>query len=168
MTVGKVDKSGKSCIDRVAAEKLIKSNVSNNRKQFSSFILFLSVIIIVNLCPFDSDLKEAPQQDATNVSKYLFHTTAQQEQQSSNHLSLTSGYLEQMQRCIRFVQLIFTNPIRLNQRTTRFFQADAKMLGKMAKMWYIKKKIKKLSKKLKKHTIAVPVFTAIPIYEHSY
>lgn len=45
---------------------------------------------------------------------------------------------------------------------------EAKMLVKMAKMIYIKKKIKKLNKKLKKHTIAVPVITAIPIYEHSY
>lgn len=45
---------------------------------------------------------------------------------------------------------------------------EGKIFKKVAKVLYIKKKIKKLGKKLKKHTIAVPVFTAIPIYEHSY
>ena len=52
--------------------------------------------------------------------------------------------------------------------STNVMFADAKVLGKMAKVWYIKKKLKKVAKKLKKKTIALPVITAIPIYEHSY
>lgn len=126
---------------------------SSNRKQFSSFILFLSVIIIVNLCPFQHDFGNFEQKAQS------FSTSKRSEHQS---------YIVHIERCYEFVKLMFTNPIRMSGRTTRFMQADAKVLGKMAKMWYIKKKIKKLSKKLKKHTIAVPVFTAIPIYEHSY
>ena len=79
-----------------------------------------------------------------------------------------SYYLNQIQSCLKFAKLMFSNPMRLGKRTMRYTQAEAKILGKMAKVWYIKKKVKKLGKKLKKHTIAVPVFTAIPIYEHSY
>lgn len=79
-----------------------------------------------------------------------------------------SSLLSHVQTSVNFMTLMFTNPIKLGQRNLRFTMAEAKVIGKMAKVWFIKKKIKKLSKKLKKHTIAVPVFTAIPIYEHSY
>lgn len=84
-------------------------------------------------------------------------------------LSRFGSDLEQyLKSGLTFMQLMFTNPVKLGTRRLRVTLADAKVIGKMAKVWFIKKKIKKLSKKLKKHTIAVPVFTAIPIYEHSY
>lgn len=158
---------------------------SSNKQQFSSFILFLSVVIIVNLSPFQSDLElsqqpnDAARVDGSNMepiaeimpNKQRHPTVATSgEQHGSGYLHQLSSanYLRNLQACFKFIELMFTNPIRLSGRQTHSIQAEAKVLGKMAKMWYIKKKIKKLSKKLKKHTIAVPVFTAIPIYEHSY
>lgn len=151
--------------------------LANNRKQFSSFVLFLSVIIIVNLCPFQPDIETCyPTNDSRNNEQQC----SQQQNEAETFLALFSSsinkigetktftYRHHMNNCFKFIRLMFTNPLRLGKRATRFTVADAKVLGKMAKMWYIKKKIKKLSKKLKKHTIAVPVFTAIPIYEHSY
>lgn len=154
---------------------------TNTRKQSSSLILFVFAIIIVNLCPLQPDLEpevtcallersheadidtqqHCPKQGETFLSAWS---------RSIKQLSETeaSTYGHYLKRCLEFIKLMFTNPMRLNRRTMRYTLADARVLGKMAKMWYIKKKIKKLSKKLKKHTIAVPVFTAIPIYEHSY
>lgn len=58
-------------------------------------------------------------------------------------------YLSYLQTSFDFVRLMFSQPLRLNKRVTRCTQAEARVLGKMAKVWYIKKKIKKLSKKLK-------------------
>lgn len=130
---------------------------TNQRSQLSSFVLFISVIIIVNLCPFDPQ----PELSEPKMS-----------QQSSFDGSQVARITSNLQAClgssVEFVALMFTSPIKLGQRNLRFTLAEAKVIGKMAKVWFIKKKIKKLSKKLKKHTIAVPVFTAIPIYEHSY
>lgn len=189
---------------------ITKSSSSSNKQQFSSLILFLCVIIIVNLSPFQSDLEIFHNEDnARTTTSQLDHrastTTGSIEKKrdlvSTNlkpnndrrptvttnlngdgkqPVDFISGYLysdysgianymmRNLQSCFKFVELMFTNPMKLGVRQTRSIQAEAKVLGKMAKMWYIKKKIKKLSKKLKKHTIAVPVFTAIPIYEHSY
>lgn len=132
----------------------------NSRKQLSSFILFLSVVIFVNLCPFHSDL------DLFNSGSYVSrHGQGARLDEAPLNLSEDASYLGV---CMRFMRLMFTNPVDFSKRSLKVYQADARVIGKMAKMWYIKKKIKKLSKKLKKHTIAVPVFTAIPIYEHSY
>lgn len=138
-----------------------------NRKQLSSFILFLSVIIFVNLCPFHPELELFNNNDDNNNNNY-HHLN------DSKHAALTTTQIIQntnLNSCFEFIRLMFTNPINFNKRKgirRGSIQAEARVIGKMAKMWYIKKKIKKLSKKLKKHTIAVPVFTAIPIYEHSY
>lgn len=174
-----------------------RGTISNRKQQFSSLILFLSVIIIVNLSPFQSDLSLFQQEEDTSksdliLSKSELNNDAQRDSSaiakfmssdhrqpqvavsdkqlggSYGHFLNSAAYLANLQSCLKFIGLMFTNPIRLGKRTTRSIQAEAKVLGKMAKVWYIKKKIKKLSKKLKKHTIAVPVFTAIPIYEHSY
>lgn len=177
---------------------------SSNKQQFSSLILFLSVIIIVNLSPFQSDLdishNDEVERPTSQLDRAPASTTGNIEQSNDlvsaistpnndgrptvTHLNAdgkqfnryrayeyyfgSTNYIENLQACLKFVELMFTNPLKLGVRRTRSIQAEAKVLGKMAKMWYIKKKIKKLSKKLKKHTIAVPVFTAIPIYEHSY
>lgn len=158
---------------------------TNNRKQFSSLILFVSVIIMVNLCPLQPDLEpesscvlrerkyDNGDNNNNNFQQYCPHrgeTFLSVWSNSINKLSETkaSTYRFYLDTCLKFIRLMFTNPMRLGKRTVRYTMAEAKVLGKMAKMWYIKKKIKKLSKKLKKHTIAVPVFTAIPIYEHSY
>lgn len=149
-------------------------HIAHNRKhnQLSSFVLFLSVVILVNLCPFDSETNWFAAKFAhTNLM------TANQKQTSddastqlNNFMRPPPGYVpgQFASSFVEVVRLVFTQPVRLSRRTTYSTFAEAKVLGKMAKMWYIKKKIKKLSKKLKKHTIAVPVFTAIPIYEHSY
>lgn len=153
---------------------LRKKQTVNNRRQFSSFVLFLSVVVLLNLCPFHDEFnyEKLHPQTGDNLMPY-----EKQVPQSINLLEQIrspmtpmnlNAYLVKLDSCLRFVKLMFSNPIRLGPRTVRFTQAEARMLGKMAKVWYIKKKIKKLSKKLKKHTIAVPVFTAIPIYEHSY
>lgn len=170
-----------------SANTSLKSLLStNNRKQFSSLVLFVSVIIIVNLCPpFQPDLEPEVQKcllkKGSNFVGVNNNEASYCEQQggetflsvwsdSINKLSETraSTLRYHLNTCLKFIRLMFTNPIKLGKRTVRYTVADAKVLGKMAKVWYIKKKIKKLSKKLKKHTIAVPVFTAIPIYEHSY
>lgn len=117
-------------------------------------MLFASSVIILNLCTFEPDL-------AT-------YSIGQHVDQPAKSL----GSSEQLDSCLTLIKRIFSNPLNIPQsrpaRHRRVFQADAKVLAKVAKMWYIKKKIKKLNKKLKKHTIAVPVITAIPIYEHSY
>ena len=145
----------------------LKQKNLHKRKQFASCILFLSAVILVNLCPFHSELEliepsdNKPQPQAQPQPQIELNTMQANQREDAS----LAG---QLKSCLQFVQLMFTNPVRLGKRTTRFTQAEARVLGKMAKVWYIKKKIKKLSKKLKKHTIAVPVFTAIPIYEHSY
>ena len=155
-------------------------------RQLSSFILFASVVILLNLCPpfnLDSDQALSHSKSAQHITtlntgfsslestmsqlnnpSHSLTTRSQVNTQNKQHFECTT-YLD---KCLEFVKLMFTNPMRMSKRTTRFSLAEARVLGKMAKVWYIKKKIKKLSKKLKKHTIAVPVFTAIPIYEHSY
>lgn len=183
-TSGSITIDGRKCV-QLANRHQQGRGFSNNKQQFSSLILFLSVIIIVNLSPFQSDLEiyqqpnDAATIDGSNMEPIAEimpnehrHPTAatSKEQLDSGYLHQLSSanYLKNLQACFKFIELMFTNPIRLSRRQTRSIQAEAKVLGKMAKMWYIKKKIKKLSKKLKKHTIAVPVFTAIPIYEHSY
>jgi len=158
--------AAKGGADKLKGRPNVGAN-SNNRNQFSSFILFLSVIILVNLCPFQ------PEFGAQNFGEQKFCPDETKvgpmgSVGSSAQRSTLQGYLAHLEDGLHFVRLIFTNPMRLSKRATRSTLAEAKVLGKMAKMWYIKKKIKKLSKKLKKHTIAVPVFTAIPIYEHSY
>lgn len=152
------------------------------KSQLSSFILFASLIILINLCPFQNDFDETPVAGRDNLPNVANKSplgggitevnygldlpiTAQQVQQAQNY---ADSYLSYLQTSWQFVRLMFSQPLRLNKRVLRYTQAEARVLGKMAKVWYIKKKIKKLSKKLKKHTIAVPVFTAIPIYEHSY
>lgn len=155
---------------------LKKNHNVNSRRQFSSFVLFLSVVVLVNLCPFHDEFnyeKSHPQQTSSNL--ILPENDAVSSSQSLNSLLAQirppmnlNAYLVRLDVCLRFIKLMFSNPMKLGPKTVRFTQAEARMLGKMAKVWYIKKKIKKLSKKLKKHTIAVPVFTAIPIYEHSY
>jgi hypothetical protein len=141
----------------------------SGKSQLSSFILFAGLIILINLCPFQTDPADESARTAVDLQPELAgpgsaaHLAAQP---SQNYAHLYMNYL---QASVDFVRLMFSQPpLRLNKRVTRFTQAEARVLGKMAKVWYIKKKIKKLSKKLKKHTIAVPVFTAIPIYEHSY
>lgn len=155
-----------------------------HRKQLSSFILFISVVIFVNLCPFHPELSlfdNAPEsniEELTNAisqaagGKQIISVHSHGGFQTTTRPEVTheSSFLN---RCLAFVKLMFTNPIKFNRQrsahsTRGSLQAEARVIGKMAKVWYIKKKIKKLSKKLKKHTIAVPVFTAIPIYEHSY
>lgn len=133
---------------------VIMNTGHTGKGQFSSFILFAALIVLLNLCPpFQLDFDNDRQQVAP-----------------INRLQLPSQqqYLSYFETSLQFVRLVFRSPLRLDARTTRYSLAEARVLGKMAKVWYIKKKIKKLSKKLKKHTIAVPVFTAIPIYEHSY
>lgn len=168
-----------------------QKGVSNGKQQFSSLILFILVIIIVNLSSFQSDLEmllhrdEISSSDHTSTSKndqQILTATELRPNEEGDPTVLTdkqldgefgyyfkhADYMKNLRTCFKFFELMFTNPIRLNRRRTRSIQAEARVLGKMAKVWYIKKKIKKLSKKLKKHTIAVPVFTAIPIYEHSY
>lgn len=134
-----------------------------NRKELSSFALFLSVVIFLNLCPFEQPASSNTLDRsgiATKQGHQYYEYVARQRD---------LGYLD---ATFSFVKLMFKNPIDLSvserTRPMRFMQADAKIIAKMAKMWYIKKKIKKFNKKLKKHTIAVPVITAIPIYEHSY
>lgn len=141
----------------------------------SSFVLFLSVIILVNLCPFQSDFEPSSghqdEQQQQPVARMVTFEQNNRPKLASENLTFSRQYshlLTHMEACLEFVKLMFKNPMKLGKRTTRFTLAEARVLGKMAKVWYIKKKIKKLSKKLKKHTIAVPVFTAIPIYEHSY
>lgn len=164
----------------------LKSLLStNNRKQFSSLILFVTVIIIVNLCPFQPDIEPTAtkcllKNEASFGVKNSNEVVSTYCEESETFLSIWSDSINKLSEtrastlryhlntCFKFIALMFTNPIKLGKRTMRYTVADAKVLGKMAKVWYIKKKIKKLSKKLKKHTIAVPVFTAIPIYEHSY
>lgn len=166
-----------------ASIQLTKRQQQARRQQFSSFIFFLSVIIIVNLSPFSTDLELFQDDDTTATTTSQISLTIPTSNRNEQNMLIikpsvatekqldSSGYeayLTQLRACLKFIGLMFTNPIKLGRRTTGSIQAEAKVLGKMAKMWYIKKKIKKLSKKLKKHTIAVPVFTAIPIYEHSY
>lgn len=133
-------------------------NKRTNLRQLPSFLLFLSAIILLNLCPFQTELN--PVHETNEDSQTLM----------SQHVKSTgfSAQLYNLEACANFVKLMFTNPLRLDRKATSFFVADAKVIGKMVKVLYIKKKIKKLGKKLKKHTIAVPVFTAIPIYEQSY
>lgn len=122
------------------------SGAGCSKGQLSSFVLFVSLVLLINLCPpFELDFGIQPLR-MPNQRQCL-------------------GYFESS---LQFVRLMFRNPMRMEARATRYTLAEARVLGKMAKVWYIKKKIKKLGKKLKKHTIAVPMFTAIPIYEHSY
>lgn len=154
------------CLIVAKPNNVIIKNTQQNRKQLSSFILFLSVIIFVNLCPFHPELElfNSNNNESTNVIQHKYSTT----KHNYNIIGKTDNYLN---NCFEFIKLMFTNPVNFNKRhgiRRGSIQAEARVIGKMAKMWYIKKKIKKLSKKLKKHTIAVPVFTAIPIYEHSY
>lgn len=132
------------------------ARLAGHNGQFSSLLLFASLVLFLNLCPpFQLDFDQPRTQQWPQARQLLA---------PSNQRACLSYFESGLQ----FVRLIFTNPMRLEARASRFSLAEARMLGKMAKVWYIKKKIKKLSKKLKKHTIAVPVFTAIPIYEHSY
>lgn len=145
-----------------SSKNLIRlTSKSQSRNQLSSFVLFISVIIIVNLCPFEPQPERTSTDDPASTGM-LRPNSAEQVHQA------LSSLLSHVQTSVNFMTLMFTNPIKLGQRNLRFTMAEAKVIGKMAKVWFIKKKIKKLSKKLKKHTIAVPVFTAIPIYEHSY
>lgn len=136
-----------------------RANVTNYEKHSSSVVLFLSVILIFNLCSFrqDFELFEPPSESSPMML-------------ASNESTIIkkSTYLVDIQSYINLVMSLYCKRIRSERETVRFTQVEALMLGKMAKVWYIKKKIKKLGKKLKKHTIALPVFTAIPIYEHSY
>lgn len=146
-----------------ATNKARKIAAPAGKSQLSSFILFASLIIMINLCPFQTDHQDQTLstggQNLPRSSGLLQH---------KQHYDTSSSSLTYLRSSFEFVKLMFSQPLRLNKRVTRFTQAEARVLGKVAKVWYIKKKIKKLSKKLKKHTIAVPVFTAIPIYEHSY
>ena len=150
---------------------------SSGRGQFSSLALFLTVIILVNMCPFQRPPKSGLEAEVATTTRTpiglgdhlsSFTGGGNFSTMRSRLESTSSNLLGQLEACLEFARLMFKSPLRLSQRTTRFTLAEARVLGKMAKVWYIKKKIKKLSKKLKKHTIAVPVFTAIPIYEHSY
>lgn len=168
---------------KVAVQKLARSSrngassthhqtTKTGKSQLSSFLLFASLIILINLCPFQSDFYSDDVASRTTITRQAGPLSSSVWPTSGNNdkeLQLTSSsYLTYLQTSLEFVKLVFRQPLRLNKRVTRCSQAEARVLGKMAKVWYIKKKIKKLSKKLKKHTIAVPVFTAIPIYEHSY
>lgn len=151
--------------------RLSKSGL-HNRKQISSFVLFISAIVILNLCPpFQKDFEQSSDQanQKTIIQSILDNKSSSLIPEAREEIQLTFDSLARnVEGCLRFAKLMFTNPMRLGKRTNTFSLAEARVLGKMAKVWYIKKKIKKLSKKLKKHTIAVPVITAIPIYEHSY
>lgn len=55
-----------------------------------------------------------------------------------------------------------------NQRSSGFLLVEGRVVGRMARMWYIKKQLKKLNKKLKNTTITLPIITRIPVYDHSY
>lgn len=162
------------------------SDRKRQKSQFSSMLLFASVIVLVNLCPFEQDLHTNSSKGINNNKDIIPHqvdlllsssqmsmenchlNTAKKQQQCTNETTNLMYISHQIEKFLKIVKLMFSNPIKMNQRVVRYTMAEARVLGKMAKVWYIKKKIKKLSKKLKKHTIAVPVFTAIPIYEHSY
>lgn len=135
---------------------------SNSRKQLSSFILFASTVIFLNLSP--------PQQssDIVNNSHPQNLNHAQNE---LSRLELPDKQRDNIAYWLSFIEMIFNQPTKGSQlrgKRNQIVLAEAKIIGKIAKMWYIKKKIRKFNKKLKKHTIAVPVITAIPIYEHSY
>ena len=136
------------------------------RQQFSSALLFVAAIVLVNLLPFEQDLPMGRSSSGLDSDK--LEAALEKVGGAAGAAQPSPERLNHIRACIAFVKLMFTNPARLGGRAMRYTQAEARVLGKMAKVWYIKKKIKKLSKKLKKHTIAVPVFTAIPIYEHSY
>lgn len=123
-----------------------------SRKQ-PSYVILIFAAILINLCPFEpSQITNYKQESSfTLMIRKLFKFDA-----SNNNSSMAKqDVIEQQKEFIKRHQIV-----RL--------LGEAKMLAKMAKIWFIKKKIKKLNKKLKKHTIAVPVITAIPIYEHSY
>ena len=164
-------------------QTILKPTMKKSRRsavagtQFSSFVLFSLVVVLVNLCPYQSDNLDVEQlktstTTTTQLDSLISGTKSLIDRMTSatqkGQLSSPSFLVRQIQTCFDFAKLMFSNPTRLSKRTTRFTLSEARILGKMAKVWYIKKKVKKLSKKLKKHTIAVPVFTAIPIYEHSY
>lgn len=153
-------------IDRnlVAIRPLAIKKQQNNRRQLPSLVLLLTVVVFVNLCAFHDDLASEDQPALVLSNSSATHNQIQKIKLQDTSVSKWIN----LDECLQFVKLMFSSPIKLGPRRIRFTQAEARMLGKMAKVWYIKKKIKKLSKKLKKHTIAVPVFTAIPIYEHSY
>jgi hypothetical protein len=150
-------------------QKRSKVSTQGGKSQLSSFILFASLIILINLCPFQTDLDDASPGHLIGKPAAFPAineiSLARLQQRTQFH---AGSYLSYLRASLEFVRLMFSQSLRLNKRVTRHTLAEARVLGKMAKVWYIKKKIKKLSKKLKKHTIAVPVFTAIPIYEHSY
>lgn len=115
------------------------NGTSNNRNQFSSFILFVTVIIIVNLCPFQSNLTptngSGSDNDAPNklLQGSMNHEQLSYQMASANDCALTGNarYLSYIETCVGFVRLMFTNPVRLGKRTTRFIQAEAKTLARM-------------------------------------
>lgn len=158
----KMDKS------ETTSTKLILRRVVrfNQKSQFSSFVLFIFVIILINLCPPFQVPEVEHSVDITSIDRMaateLINTLSSQYNEQGTYLA------EQIESCLRFIKLMFTNPMQLGQKTMRFTLAEAKVLGKIAKVMILKKKIKKFGKKLKKHTIAVPIFTAIPVYEHAY
>lgn len=143
---------------------------SNRKQPFPSFVLLLTVVILFTLSPFQLRLNNPELSNETQIVNQLSPTSellnserVTGSEEAPYHRSYFESYVIKFLQTMSWFKL---NPIKFS--CERFNQAEAKVLGKMAKMWYIKKKLKKLGKKLKKHTIAVPVFTAIPIYEHQY
>lgn len=128
------------------------SKSNSNSNSIPSFLILFAAAILINLCPFESN--NEPRQVAKRI-----RIDANNETFSPIEIGLISSGNEKLR----------DNNVELKYIMSKCIMfSEAKMLIKMAKMIYIKKKIKKLNKKLKKHTIAVPVITAIPIYEHSY
>lgn len=83
-----------------------------NRKSLSTLIVLILLVILHHLT--------WPQLEETNlkIMKELPSTT--------------NRYMESIDKCVQFVKLMFTNPVRLGQRTTRFTQAHA---GTLVNHW---------------------------------
>lgn len=119
-----------------------------------NFIFWLTTIVLLNLIPNNNNQNT----QLSHLAKQQFNTCNGKD---TTHISQSTHPMSLFDTLRQSINLI-------SSRSSGITTVNAKVLGKMAKVWYIKKKLKKMAKKIKKHTIAVPVFTAIPIYEHSY
>lgn len=130
----------------MADTRKVMHSLGMSRHRHPSFIVILLAILVFNLSPLFK-LKFSPQQQITRYP---------------GRVRLASHLLEPIEATLRRIvvalELVEPSPL----------QVEALMLTDMARMWYIKKKIRKIGKKLRKSTIALPIFTTIPIHGHSY
>lgn len=99
------------------------SNLSG-RKQLSSFIIFISAIIILNLCDFQTNIDVSDDKLNTDLHlKSMFKLR--------NRMSLFADqyglkdYFKYLDTCVEFMRLMFTNPVRLGKRKIRYILAEA-------------------------------------------